>query len=205
LEAGAPRKVPIIVGSNADEATFFLNPATFPESLESYESLIESRYREAAAEFSATYPILREEDIPATLLAAHRDSKWSLTARTWARLMSQDGGNAYLYFFRKVPPNATGRDYGAHHGSELAYALGNTHRVLESNPDETDRMISEAMADYWVSFAATGYPEGPGLPEWEAYDLIGEPHLEFGDSIRSGNHLFKEQLDFWERFLRRLP
>jgi hypothetical protein len=37
------------------------------------------------------------------------------------------------------------------------------------------------------------------------HDLIAEPILELGDTIRVTRHLLKEQPDFWERFLARTP
>jgi para-nitrobenzyl esterase len=32
-----------------------------------------------------------------------------------------------------------------------------------------DRAVSDAMLDYWTSFAASGNPRGEGLPDWRAY------------------------------------
>lgn len=52
LEAGQSNEVPILVGSNADEGTIFMNGETYPESLEAYEALLESRYDESAESFS---------------------------------------------------------------------------------------------------------------------------------------------------------
>ncbi len=206
LEAEQSNGVPILVGSNADEGTIFMNGETYPESLEAYKALLESRYGKSAESFSGAYPVLKEEDIRGSLLNAYRDSKFSLTARTWARLVSRGGADAYLYFFRRAPPNFMGEDFGAHHGAEVAYAFDNLHQpVMENHPDQTDRMLADAMSSYWVSFAATGHPEAPGQATWEPYDFIGEPFLELGDTIRAGRHLLKAQLDFWERFLARSP
>jgi len=36
--------------------------------------------------------------------------------------------------------------------------------------DADDRKVSETMQSYFANFIKTGNPNGPGLPEWPAYD-----------------------------------
>mgnify|MGYP003335992332 CR=1 FL=1 len=55
---------------------------------------------------------------------------------------------------------------GAYHGAEMAYAYGtldvlNRFGRTRAWTDE-DRRYSEAMMGYWVNFARTGNPNGPG-------------------------------------------
>jgi para-nitrobenzyl esterase len=56
---------------------------------------------------------------------------------------------------------------------------------------------------YWVNFARSGDPNGPGLPKWLAYDKESEPYMDFGDQVQVRNHLLKEQVDFIEQFQNR--
>jgi len=50
-----------------------------------------------------------------------------------------------------------------------------------------------------VRFAKTGDPNGDGLPPWPRYRTATDPHLEFGDEIRAGRHLYKEACDLLEK------
>ena len=55
------------------------------------------------------------------------------------------------------------------------------------------------MASYWVNFAATGNPNGDGLPEWPAHTRTDEAALELGDVVQVRQGVRAERLDFFER------
>jgi para-nitrobenzyl esterase len=47
-----------------------------------------------------------------------------------------------------------------------------------------------------VNFAATGDPNGKGLPSWPAYDEQQPQAMNFDDSIEAGPLVNKQALDF---------
>ena len=65
---------------------------------------------------------------------------------------------------------------------------------------DLDARLSEAMSAAWVRFAATGNPNGPGLPSWPAFRPGAEAFLELGDRIVPGTDLRKKELDFQEAY-----
>jgi para-nitrobenzyl esterase len=54
------------------------------------------------------------------------------------------------------------------------------------------------MSSYWVNFAKTGNPNGPGLSEWKAYDKSSGNIMSLGDKIESQKGMFKKEFDFLE-------
>ncbi len=59
---------------------------------------------------------------------------------------------------------------GAAHSAEIQYAMGNLDLDNRYAWEPDDRKVSETMQGYFVNFIKTGNPNGPGLPEWPAYD-----------------------------------
>ncbi len=120
--------------------------------------------------------------------------------RTWARLTQKADGRAYLYYFTRVPPRPDAAKYGAYHAAEIAYVFDNLQRIPWPQ-EPADRALTEAMSSCWVRFAATSDPNGGALPNWSPYDRQQEPYLEFGDAIRPGRGLLKDECDFVDAFM----
>src|SRR5262249_18374649 len=157
-------------------------------------------YGEMTKEFEAVYPINSDSDAVAAYLGSLRDVTFTLGMRTWARMTVTTGrSKAYLYFFSHAPPAAANAHLGAYHAAEIVYVFNNLSHV--NRPYQTvDFQLGDTMSSYWVNFASTGDPNGGGLPKWTAYDVGSETYMEFGDTVKSGNHLLKPQLDFLEQF-----
>jgi para-nitrobenzyl esterase len=190
--------VPVLIGSNANEWTTLSSPATFPKTLDDFHKRTDIQFPGLAKEFDDAYPVKSEADIADAILGLGRDNFFTLEMRTWARMVTAGGRNAFLYQFTHVPPSPNAKTWGAYHASEVSYVFGNL-----LNPTfkytEIDRSLSETMSSYWVNFAKTGDPNGKGLPAWTAYDADAEPYLDLGDTVQLKHHLLKAQLDFLER------
>ncbi|MCW1883526.1 carboxylesterase family protein [Luteolibacter flavescens] len=178
---------PVMTGSNSDDGGMFAL-ATTP-----------GRFRETAATFGehadkilAAYPHAKWSESSRAGKDAIRDICFAWPAWTWARLQSAHGKNkAFLYYYdhRNSP------DKGADHGAEIAYIFGN---VARSKP--ADRAMSDLVSSYWVNFAKTGDPNGPGLPEWTAF--TGKSGKAMDLDAQPGMHPVPnlEQLKVWDAY-----
>ncbi len=204
--AGQQHDVPVIVGANADEGTALRALAGDQEitTVEEYRAWARGEYGELADAYLAAYPAASDEAVDAGRIASSGDGRFVWEMRTWARMMEQVSSPAYLYFFTRVPPAADAARFGAYHTAEIPYVfnnLGGGGRYWFANRDygDADRQLSDMMAAYWVNFAATGNPNGDGLPTWPAYTRTDEAVLELGDVVQLRQGVRAERLDFFDR------
>jgi para-nitrobenzyl esterase len=56
------------------------------------------------------------------------------------------------------------------------------------------------MSSYWVNFAATGDPNGKGLPAWQAYDAKKNDAqaMVFGNTTQFGPQIDAARLKFFD-------
>jgi para-nitrobenzyl esterase len=191
FENGRQNDVPVLIGSNADEGTAFM-PAKI--TVTALQSTAKQRFGANADRFLEIYPASSDEE--AWKASAHlmRDSTFGLQMRTWARMQTKTGkAPAYLYYFSRVPPGL--ERYGAFHASEISYVFG-TPDIGKRTWQDADHKLSDAMSSYWVNFASTGNPNGPGVPAWPAYDEKKDLALGHGDQIEPIQVPNKPGLDF---------
>jgi para-nitrobenzyl esterase len=191
---GRQHDVPLLLGSNANEGTVFLSRLGQP-TVATYVERARSRYGPAADRFLELYPAATDENVPAAYDAASTVERFVAGARFTARMTERVSSDAWLYHFTRV---RRGNELlGAFHGSEVAFVFDTFSP--ERPADEADAALTEAMASYWVQFAATGNPNREGLPEWPAYSAETDIHLELGDRVATGTGLHREGCDFFEK------
>jgi para-nitrobenzyl esterase len=189
FDQGRQAPVPILVGFNQGEirSLTVLAPKP-PASAADYERIIRQRYGELADAFLRLYP---SSNLKESIFATTRDQLYGWTAERVARKQTALGRSAYLYLFDHPYPAADEAGLHAFHASELPFVFGTfdgTPPLWPKIPETpSERALSDAMIDYWTSFARDGVPRAASAPAWLAYGGAGHymhfveaPRLETG-------------------------
>jgi len=162
-KTGRFNDTPVLIGNTSDEAVVFGPSKTTSAD---FEKQIRATYGSHADAILAAYPHATDEEASRSNKYLRRDTTFEWNMWTWARLQSEHGkGKAYNYYFDR--PTTQDPD-GSGHGSEVALVFGNEDVRRTAWTDE-DRALSKEMQGYWVNFAKTLDPNGPGLPTWPAF------------------------------------
>lgn len=196
---GKQAPVPLLVGFNQGEIRSLkaLAPPV-PDSAQAYEDKIRTSYRDLAEDFLRLYP---SSDMAESVLAATRDGLYGWTAERMARNQEAIGQPAYLYLWDHGYPATDDAGLHAFHASELPFLFGTFDAVgpewpkIPATPGES--AMSEALADYWTSFARSGKPVAAGAPDWPRYDRAG-PYMHFAATPRPERDLLPGMFALYE-------
>jgi para-nitrobenzyl esterase len=191
---GRQHAVPFIAGSNADDGGVFSRSLPI-RSPQAYRMLVRTVYGSDADALLELYPPGDDPKLAARRIVTV--ATFVEPARFLARSMEATEAPGRLYHFTRVSPMAARYGIGAAHGLEIPYFFGTLSDRL--GVTDVDRKLSDLMQRYLLRFAATGDPNGEGLPAWPVHTAEGDRHLELGDEVRVGAGLEKEGCDLFAR------
>jgi para-nitrobenzyl esterase len=169
--------IPILIGNNRDEATFFFwqNPEVFKMDQAAMEARVRSEMGPDADAALATFRRERPNATPVELyIAMSTAGMWGQNIEIAERKVKQHGAPVYMYRFdyeSNYPIKNTDWTLRAGHATEIAAKFENADLggLLGTKPDRFQ--AAKNFGEVWTSFARTGHPHAPGIQNWPAYDL----------------------------------
>jgi para-nitrobenzyl esterase len=170
-------RVPVLIGSNADEYLMYL-----PKDPAGQETELASELGDYPPQRAAEIRTLFDR-LPGNFAnrvdAVSAGKAFHCPSARFADAAATGGQKAFVYRFARVRPGNHG--LGAYHGAEIPYVFDTDDAWLPA--DATDRNLARTMQSYWVNFARSGDPNGPGLPAWPQWHAASRTAIGLGDAI----------------------
>lgn len=202
FERGEQAPVPLMAGLTSGEirGLRLLLPPLAPNA-ETYVAEVRARYGDLADQYLRLYP---PTDLEQVRLAASRDVVFGWASERLVRNQSAIGQPSFLYYFDQDYPAAAEADLTAFHASEVPFVFGTfdaTPAHWPRIPDTADqRGVSDAMIDYWTSFARNGAPVAENGPDWAPF-AQDRAFMRFNQGARLENQFIPGMYELHEEVM----
>lgn len=171
FQAKQQAALPLIIGSNSDEATvateFGVNPAKLIENLGKSKVFVKALYPKVSNDKELGRQVIR-------------DALFTAFARRISYLHSQKAPT-WRYYFNYTQEKLRGKQIGVPHGGEIIYVFdsANMCACLSAPFTPSDKRMSKNLADSWATFARSGSPQTQQLPVWPKDSVANDRLMEF--------------------------
>ncbi len=201
LAEGKFEKMPVLLGTNADEGSLFLflaGDAGKVADEAAFQAFAEKLVPGKGAEIVALYPTAKYGSAQAAAQASVGDAGFVCPTRRAARALAKGGADAYLYHFTYVPEGALLPGLGSFHSAEVKLVLGNPQQLIPKPLTDDELTLSAAMMGYWSRHAEAGDPNGKDAFAWPKYDEATDEDIVLDLTISKESGLTKDLCDFWD-------
>jgi len=174
--------VPVVIGTNLDEARYWLYYISELDRLplRFYRPWLESLFGDGADEAIEAYRGERPDlDAAQAGMALAGDAGFRMPAIRMAEALSDRGVPVWMYLATVTSPDLDGR-LGSPHAIELPFVFDNldADRAPELvGDDPRNAGLADTIQSLWVEFATTGVPGAAGAPAWPQYDRASRTTL----------------------------
>jgi para-nitrobenzyl esterase len=208
IAARGRRGVPLIVGTNRNEGTLFTPPDSPDEDMSRYEKWHVGAAKDVLGDRDPTAYLSFMNDTFANAKVVCEELWTAIFRRVAveaAEASSRAGPGGWLYRFDlPTTKEHDGKLTGATHACEMAFtfnAFADPDCHVFSYHDRDDATV-QSLARHWsdtvLAFAASGDPNGGGLPEWPTYAPPDRACMILDATSRIESDPDAGQRAFWE-------
>ena len=191
VENGAYEGIDLIIGSNADEARYWIiecgNYFFYKIGMKILvENIIIYRIKKNGKDIFDKYKKIVKENTNDNFMT---DLFFGVPALRIAQIHSKNNGNVYLYYW-KYPSSIP--NFGACHAVELAYIFNNLKESHFIGDIKINYKLAEISQDMWANFAKNGNPSIKGY-KWEKFDNENNYCMIFGKNVELKANIFNKK------------
>jgi para-nitrobenzyl esterase len=199
VAAPSAANVPLMIGSNKDEAALFLAGDPRRRRLEEHDLIerLTPMLGERRDEILDLYRRTRPNDTPWELLIGISSEGTRLASIQLAERKSAGGpAPVYMYLFT-WESDYLGGLFKSAHALEIPFVFDHPDvaPITGSKPDRQD--LAATMSQAWVAFARNGDPNYTGLPEWPVYNSSTRSTMIFDVPSRVEDDPRREERLIW--------
>ena len=188
---------PVLVGNVSDETLAFGGPKSVTPA--DFEKQTRERFGAQADSVLNAYPHASDADAVRATRHVGNETTFTWSTWAWAREQSKQGrGKVYSYYYDNHAPQAE----GSGHGSDVPFAFQTL--ATRRAPSPEDLALSDRISSYYVNFAATGNPNGKGLPQWPAFTEKNPQVMVFDAAPGARTYPVLERVKVFDPYFERL-
>ncbi|MDP8983783.1 MAG: carboxylesterase family protein [Pseudomonadota bacterium] len=193
------RDIPFMVGTNETEATFYpmtpldpIDDAKLHELAKSTARVSDADADQLISVFRRVYPG-KDDTYLLQLIASQTNSTQKNITTEAERKADQGGAPVYVYYFTKHTPVRDGK-LRAVHTLEIPYVFDSlAHAAPIIGPVTPEQQaLADKVSSAWVSFAKTGNPNNPKIPQWPAFDTKRRAIMVIDDQWHAADDPLRE-------------
>ncbi len=193
---GAAKDVSLIIGTNHDEGSVFINMKWFPYNWEMTEKMLElNNCKHRITELKKLYSEYGELANQMNLLA--KDRAFLIDAVKTANGQSKYN-DVWMYRFDYAPPYLKNKGLNAMHSVEIPIALNTFSKLWKGTDKNIESKLRFEMHSAWLNFAKYWNPGKFSTCIWENYDENSGTTLIFDQETYTLNNPEKENFNIWK-------
>jgi len=212
VRSGGARAIPLLIGTNRDEAKFYIDPKRAPLADDALEvrvrGLLPPRASTHVGRIIEQYRSSREQHgLPSTnndlLDAIDTSSRFWIPSTRLAESQAVHQARTFMYLFDWESPARRGA-LGSCHSLELPFVFGTLSTSgmapLTGTGPEAEP-LSHRMMDAWLAFAKTGDPSCEALGPWPGYEASTRQTMRLGRKCQLESAPFEQERLAWQAIL----
>ena len=202
LPAASPslNDVPIVIGTNRDEAALFVagdprrRRLTEPELLERLTPRLGERRDSIINAYRKTRPSATPWDL---FIGITSEDRRLGCIRLVESKLAAGKAPIFMYLFT-WESDYKGYLFKSCHALEIPFVFDTTEdmAITGSRPDKPQ--LVDSVSGAWIAFARTGNPGHPGIPKWEPYTIKNRATMILDVPCRLEIDPAREELDAWK-------